>query len=54
MMTAFGAGFTWGAMYLIWAFDSPEEKKSKKGKEDKKKEDKKKEDKKKEEKKKDK
>lgn len=22
MMTAFGAGFTWGAMYLIWAFDS--------------------------------
>ncbi len=21
MMTAFGAGFTWGAMYLIWAFD---------------------------------
>ena len=47
MMTAFGAGFTWGAMYLIWAFDSPEEKKSKKGKEDKKKEDKKKEEKKK-------
>lgn len=22
LMTAFGAGFTWGAMYLIWAFDS--------------------------------
>ncbi len=22
MLTAFGAGFTWGAMYLIWAFDS--------------------------------
>ena len=22
MMTAFGAGFTWGAMYLIWAFDT--------------------------------
>lgn len=22
VMTAFGAGFTWGAMYLIWAFDS--------------------------------
>ncbi|MDE5712570.1 MAG: ketoacyl-ACP synthase III [Muribaculaceae bacterium] len=22
MMTAFGAGFTWGAMYMIWAFDS--------------------------------
>ncbi|MBD5204385.1 MAG: ketoacyl-ACP synthase III [Bacteroidales bacterium] len=22
MMTAFGAGFTWGAMYLIWAYDS--------------------------------
>ena len=22
MMTAFGAGFTWGAMYIIWAFDS--------------------------------
>ena len=21
MMTAFGAGFTWGAMYLIWAYD---------------------------------
>lgn len=21
VMTAFGAGFTWGAMYLIWAFD---------------------------------
>ncbi len=24
IMTAFGAGFTWGAMYLIWAFDTPE------------------------------
>lgn len=24
VMTAFGAGFTWGAMYLIWAFDTPE------------------------------
>lgn len=22
VLTAFGAGFTWGAMYLIWAFDS--------------------------------
>lgn len=22
LMTAFGAGFTWGAMYLIWAFDT--------------------------------
>lgn len=22
LMTAFGAGFTWGAMYVIWAFDS--------------------------------
>ena len=22
MLTAFGAGFTWGAMYLIWAYDS--------------------------------
>lgn len=22
MLTAFGAGFTWGAMYLIWAFDT--------------------------------
>lgn len=22
VMTAFGAGFTWGAMYLIWAFDT--------------------------------
>jgi len=22
MMTAFGAGFTWGAMYLIWAIDT--------------------------------
>ena len=21
VMTAFGAGFTWGAMYLVWAFD---------------------------------
>lgn len=26
VMTAFGAGFTWGAMYLIWAMD-PEDKK---------------------------
>lgn len=26
VMTAFGAGFTWGAMYLIWAFDSPADK----------------------------
>ena len=24
VLTAFGAGFTWGAMYLIWAFDTPE------------------------------
>ena len=24
LMTAFGAGFTWGAMYLIWAIDSTE------------------------------
>ncbi len=24
MMTAFGAGFTWGAMYLIWAIDPKE------------------------------
>lgn len=23
VLTAFGAGFTWGAMYLIWAFDTP-------------------------------
>ena len=22
VMTAFGAGFTWGAMYIIWAFDT--------------------------------
>ena len=22
LMTAFGAGFTWGAMYLVWAFDT--------------------------------
>ncbi len=22
MLTAFGAGFTWGAMYIIWAYDS--------------------------------
>lgn len=22
VMTAFGAGFTWGAMYLVWAFDT--------------------------------
>lgn len=21
VMTAFGAGFTWGAMYLVWAID---------------------------------
>ena len=21
VLTAFGAGFTWGAMYLIWAID---------------------------------
>lgn len=26
VMTAFGAGFTWGAMYLIWAFDTPADK----------------------------
>ena len=26
VMTAFGAGFTWGAMYLIWAIDPKEEK----------------------------
>jgi 3-oxoacyl-[acyl-carrier-protein] synthase-3 len=25
VMTAFGAGFTWGAMYLVWAFDTPED-----------------------------
>lgn len=24
VVTAFGAGFTWGAMYLVWAFDTPE------------------------------
>ena len=24
VLTAFGAGFTWGAMYLVWAFDTPE------------------------------
>ena len=29
MLTAFGAGFTWGAMFLIWAFDSKKEKKKK-------------------------
>lgn len=29
LLTAFGAGFTWGAMYLIWAFDSPKGKKKK-------------------------
>lgn len=22
LLTAFGAGFTWGAMYIVWAFDS--------------------------------
>ena len=22
VLTAFGAGFTWGALYLVWAFDS--------------------------------
>ena len=27
LMTAFGAGFTWGAMYLIWAFNSKKQKK---------------------------
>lgn len=27
LMTAFGAGFTWGAMYLIWAFNSKKSKK---------------------------
>ena len=26
LMTAFGAGFTWGAMYLIWAFNSKKKK----------------------------
>ena len=29
LLTAFGAGFTWGAMYLKWAFNSPKEKKKK-------------------------
>ena len=39
LLTAFGAGFTWGAMYLIWAFDTPTGKKDKKKeKEEKKKE----------------
>ena len=37
MLTAFGAGFTWGAMFLIWAFDTPSQKKGKKDKEEKKK-----------------
>lgn len=27
LLTAFGAGFTWGAMYLVWAFDSHKHKK---------------------------
>lgn len=27
LLTAFGAGFTWGAMYLIWAFNSKKHKK---------------------------
>ena len=27
LLTAFGAGFTWGAMYIIWAFNSPKPKK---------------------------
>ena len=27
ILTAFGAGFTWGAMYIIWAFNSPKPKK---------------------------
>ena len=27
LLTAFGAGFTWGAMYLIWAFNSKKPKK---------------------------
>ena len=26
LLTAFGAGFTWGAMYLIWAFNSKKKK----------------------------
>lgn len=26
LLTAFGAGFTWGAMYLIWAFNSKKQK----------------------------
>lgn len=29
LLTAFGAGFTWGAMYLIWAFNSPKGKNKK-------------------------
>ena len=29
LLTAFGAGFTWGAMYLIWAFDTPKKRKKK-------------------------
>ena len=33
LLTAFGAGFTWGAMYLIWAFDTPGKSKTKKKKE---------------------
>ena len=32
LLTAFGAGFTWGAMYLIWAFDTPKHKKKKEDK----------------------
>ena len=27
LLTAFGAGFTWGAMYIIWAFNSKKPKK---------------------------
>ena len=33
MMTAFGAGFTWGAMYLIWAIDPKEGASKEEGKE---------------------
>ena len=27
LLTAFGAGFTWGAMYVVWAFNSKKQKK---------------------------
>ena len=50
LLTAFGAGFTWGAMYLIWAFDTqPTKQQLKREKEEEKRREKEKKDKEKEE-----